>query len=82
MRITQVWTGLKHGSSSTLYIITTVVLDGHKSFKVLTFDLQFLSVHSLNFQVTGEDLVRRADDNPDTLRTRLLAYHKQVQPTE
>ena len=29
--------------------------------------------------MTGEDLVRRADDNPDTLRKRLIAYHKQVQ---
>jgi hypothetical protein len=33
------------------------------------------------FQLTGEDLVRRADDNPDTLRTRLIAYHKQVPTT-
>lgn len=30
--------------------------------------------------LTGEDLVRRADDNPDTLRTRLIAYHKQTVP--
>lgn len=29
---------------------------------------------------TGEDLVRRADDNPETLRTRLIAYHKQTVP--
>ncbi len=32
------------------------------------------------FQQTGEDLVRRADDNPETLRTRLIAYHKQTVP--
>ena len=32
------------------------------------------------FQFTGEDLVRRADDNPETLRTRLIAYHKQTVP--
>lgn len=29
---------------------------------------------------TGEPLVRRADDNPETLRTRLIAYHKQTMP--
>ena len=32
------------------------------------------------FQQTGEDLVRRADDNPETLRTRLIAYHAQTVP--
>jgi adenylate kinase len=32
------------------------------------------------FQLTGEDLVRRADDNPETLRTRLIAYHRQTVP--
>lgn len=30
--------------------------------------------------VTGDDLVRRADDNPETLRKRLIAYHKQTVP--
>jgi len=30
--------------------------------------------------VTGEPLVRRADDNPDTLRKRLQAYHTQTTP--
>jgi len=30
--------------------------------------------------VTGEPLVRRADDNPETLKTRLKAYHAQTSP--
>ena len=32
------------------------------------------------FQVTGELLVRRADDNPETLTKRLQAYHSQTTP--
>lgn len=31
-------------------------------------------------QVTGEPLYQRPDDNPDTLHTRLQAYHKQTSP--
>lgn len=30
--------------------------------------------------VTGEALIRRKDDNPDTIRTRLAAFHKQTAP--
>merc|ERR1712209_194582 len=30
--------------------------------------------------VTGEPLVRRADDNPETLKKRLKAYHSQTSP--
>ncbi len=30
--------------------------------------------------VTGEPLMRRKDDNPDTIRTRLAAFHKQTKP--
>lgn len=30
--------------------------------------------------VTGEDLVRRKDDNPESLKKRLDAYHKQTAP--
>lgn len=30
--------------------------------------------------VTGEALIRRKDDNPDTIRTRLQAFHKQTAP--
>lgn len=30
--------------------------------------------------VTGEKLIRRPDDNPDTIQTRLDAYHKQTTP--
>ncbi len=33
-----------------------------------------------HFQVTGEPLIRRADDNPETLRKRLATYHKQTSP--
>jgi adenylate kinase family enzyme len=44
-------------------------------------DHSFLYLTFCFFQLTGEDLVRRADDNPDTLRTRLIAYHKQVPHT-
>ena len=32
------------------------------------------------FQITGEPLVRRADDNPETLKKRLKAYHSQTSP--
>ena len=30
--------------------------------------------------ITGEDLVQRADDNEDTVRSRLQVYHQQTQP--
>ena len=30
--------------------------------------------------MTGEPLVRRADDNPETLNKRLQAYHTQTTP--
>lgn len=30
--------------------------------------------------VTGEPLIRRADDNAEVLRKRLQAYHQQTQP--
>ena len=41
---------------------------------------------SINFlfifyiKITGEPLVRRADDNPETLNKRLQAYHTQTTP--
>ena len=31
-------------------------------------------------QITGEPLIRRADDNVESLKTRLSAYHKQTAP--
>lgn len=31
-------------------------------------------------QVTGEPLVQRADDNADTLKKRLAAYHEMTSP--
>jgi adenylate kinase len=31
-------------------------------------------------QLTGEPLVQRSDDNPEALKKRLDAYHKQTQP--
>lgn len=30
--------------------------------------------------MTGEPLIRRADDNPETLKKRLEAYHRQTMP--
>ena len=30
--------------------------------------------------VTGEDLIQRADDSEDTVRKRLEVYHRQTQP--
>ncbi|KAJ9582948.1 hypothetical protein L9F63_022709 [Diploptera punctata] len=30
--------------------------------------------------LTGEPLIRRSDDNPDTLKKRLESYHKQTKP--
>ena len=32
------------------------------------------------FQVTGEPLIRRSDDNAETLKKRLEAYHTQTSP--
>lgn len=32
------------------------------------------------FQVTGEPLIKRADDNEATLKTRLATYHNQTKP--
>uniref|UniRef100_A0A3Q2WX85 Adenylate kinase 2 n=1 Tax=Haplochromis burtoni TaxID=8153 RepID=A0A3Q2WX85_HAPBU len=34
----------------------------------------------LECQVTGEPLIRRSDDNENTLRSRLEAYHRQTSP--
>lgn len=31
-------------------------------------------------QETGEDLIRRSDDNAETLRKRLETFHSQTQP--
>lgn len=31
-------------------------------------------------QITGEPLIRRADDNVDALKKRLESYHKQTSP--
>ena len=39
-----------------------------------------LSISLGRFQITGEPLVRRADDNPETLKKRLKAYHSQTSP--
>ena len=33
-----------------------------------------------SLQVTGEDLIRRSDDNEETLRKRLESYHKDTRP--
>ena len=30
--------------------------------------------------ITGEPLIRRADDNPETLKQRLMAYHQSTEP--
>jgi adenylate kinase len=30
--------------------------------------------------ITGEPLVRRSDDNEESLKARLISYHKQTQP--
>ena len=36
--------------------------------------------YNFDFQITGEPLKRRSDDNPEALRTRLEAFHKQTTP--
>lgn len=33
-----------------------------------------------NYQVTGEPLIRRSDDNVDALKKRLETYHNQTKP--
>ncbi len=35
---------------------------------------------SFSLQVTGETLIRRADDNPETLKKRLATYHAETVP--
>lgn len=35
---------------------------------------------SMTDDITGEPLIRRSDDNPDALKKRLEAYHKQTRP--
>ena len=32
------------------------------------------------FQVTGETLIRRSDDNPEALKKRLATYHRETVP--
>lgn len=48
------------------------------------FFFTFLSFSSIlfffNCQVTGEPLIQRADDNAETLKKRLQAYHAQTVP--
>ena len=34
----------------------------------------------LRQQITGEPLIKRSDDNEETLKSRLEAYHKQTAP--
>lgn len=36
--------------------------------------------HLPTLQITGEDLIRRSDDNEATLRKRLETYHAQTKP--
>lgn len=36
--------------------------------------------HHMKDDLTGEPLIKRKDDNPESLRTRLDAYHKQTKP--
>jgi adenylate kinase family enzyme len=36
--------------------------------------------YSIILQITGEPLIRRSDDNAETLVKRLEAYHKQTSP--
>jgi Adenylate kinase and related kinases len=33
-----------------------------------------------SFQVTGEPLIKRSDDNAEALKKRLESYHKQTTP--
>lgn len=35
---------------------------------------------SMKDDVTGEPLIRRSDDNVDSLKTRLESYHKKTSP--
>ena len=34
----------------------------------------------ISFQVTGETLIRRSDDNPEALKKRLATYHRETVP--
>lgn len=38
----------------------------------------FLSQVPMRDDITGEPLIRRSDDNEETLRKRLVVYHQQV----
>lgn len=61
--------------------------------KLYHFPLVIQQIISLNFtiwnkeiwffysgQITGEPLIRRSDDNAETLKKRLSTYHTQTQP--
>lgn len=39
-----------------------------------------LIIRFLSFQITGEKLIRRSDDNAEALKKRLESYHKQTKP--
>ena len=43
------------------------------------FSVRFVNCR-VGTQVTGEPLIRRSDDNAETLKKRLEAYHKQTAP--
>lgn len=53
--------------------------------KIFEFHIWFYSCHSIwrsgdLYQVTGEPLIRRSDDNAEALKKRLDTYHKQTKP--
>ena len=39
-----------------------------------------LHIIIMAFQVTGETLIRRSDDNPEALKKRLATYHRETVP--
>lgn len=45
----------------------------------LTFIIIIL-LYRFVFQITGDDLIRRSDDNVDALKKRLDTYHTQTKP--
>ena len=50
-------------------------------FMSLYFLLYLMSTFVISFvKITGEPLIRRSDDNPETLTKRLVSYHQQTSP--
>ena len=51
-----------------------------KFFKPVIQNFKPVTKFCVTWQVTGEDLIHRSDDNEETLKRRLESYHTQTKP--